>query len=45
MRVVVDGDELSVPSRQGVHLPLVLHDHALDDLDGLDQVVGDLALE
>ena len=44
-RVVVDGDELGVPPRQRIHLPLVLLDHALDDLVGLDQVVGVLALE
>ena len=44
-RVVVDGDELGVPLRQHVHLPLVLLDHALDDLVGLEQVVGVLALE
>ena len=45
VRVVVDDDELGVPPRQHVHLPLVLLDHALNDLVGLDQVVGVLALE
>ena len=44
-RVVVDGDELRVPPCPYVHLPLVLLDHALDDLVGVDQVVRVLALE
>ena len=44
-RVVVDSDELGVRPRQGVHLLLVILDHALYDLVGVDQVVGVLALE